>query len=321
VELFAPACRSNSAKVPGLHFLPAGPRGNRTASNLSILGILLGTLILFASPLRAAVSLSFHDDRYIQIVAAPFLCVFLIYWERAEIFSKARFSPRAGIPLLSLATVFCLAVIHAPSFKNESSKLPLSVMAIVLVWIAAFILCYGPRSFKSALFPLCCLFLTIPVPPAVMDRMTIGLQHASAATSYAILRLVGIPVFRQGMTFLLPGLSVQVAPECSGIRSCLVFLIVAAMASYVCLQTGWRRLALIVLTVPIAILKNAVRIVVISSLSAYVNRAVLDSPLHHQGGPVFALVGLALFVPLLCALQRSENRRSRSNTGLRRVSG
>jgi exosortase len=295
-------------------------RGNRTKRNLSTFGILLATLILFSSPLRAAVSLSFHDDRYFQIIVAPFLCMFLIYWERAEIFSKARFSPRAGIPLLSLAALLCLAFVHRLSLNNQSTNLPLAVLAIILVWMAAFILCYGTRSFKIALFPLCCLFLMVPVPPAFMDRIAVGLQHASAATSYAILRLVGIPVFRQGMTFLLPGLRIEIAPECSGIRSCLVFMIAAVMASHVCLRSGWRKLALIVLTVPIAIFKNAVRIVVISSMSAYVNRAFLDSPLHRYGGPVFALVGLALFVPLLLALQRSENRRSGSETELKRVS-
>ncbi len=67
--------------------------------------------------------------------------------------------------------------------------------------------------------------------------------------------------------------------------------------------------------VPIAIFKNAVRIVTISSLSVYVDRTIIDGPLHHKGGPVFAIVDLAIFVPLLIALQRSETR-SRTSTGV-----
>lgn len=285
-------------------------RENWTLRNLSIVGILLSTVTLFWSTLTTVVSLSFQDDRYFQIAAAPLLCVFLIYWARNEIFSKAQFSPRAGIPLLSLALLLCFAPLHRLSPSNKRAGLLLAVFAIILVWMAAFILCYGTRSFKIAFFPLCCLFLMIPVPPGLMDRITVGLQHASAATSFAILRMIGIPVFRQGMTFLLPGLSIEVAPECSGIRSCLAFVMVGILAGRVFLRSGWRTLALIVLTIPIAIFKNAVRIVVISSLSAYVDRGIIDGPLHHRGGPVFALVGIALFVPLLLALQRSEMRGS-----------
>ncbi len=204
-------------------------------------------------------------------------------------------------------------LIYLPPFRNETARLPLEIVAVVLVWMAAVGLCCGMTSFRVALFPLCCLLFMVPLPLTVIDRITIGLQHASAAASYAILRLVGVPVFRQGMTFVLPGVSIEIAPECSGIRSCLAFTLAAVVASHVCLRSGWRKLALIVLTIPIAIFKNAVRIVVISWMSVYIDKGFLDSPLHHQGGPVFALVGLALFVPLLFALQRSETPAQEKN--------
>jgi len=69
------------------------------------------------------------------------------------------------------------------------------------------------------------------------------------------------------MLLQLRGLTVEVAKECSGIRSCVVFVIVAIVASRVCLRSVWAQWALIVSMIPIAIFKNAVRIVVISTLS------------------------------------------------------
>jgi exosortase len=201
-----------------------------------------------------------------------------------------------------------LVLLRHPASSDKSRSLVAVLFAVILVWMAAFVLCYGARSFKAALFPFCCLFLMIPIPPAWMDGITVALQHGSADVSYALLRLIGIPVFRQGMMFSLPGLDIQVAPECSGIRACLVFVMMAILMSRVYLRSNWRRWALVIMTIPIAIFKNAVRIVILSSLSVYVNRTVLDSPLHHSGGPVFALIGLALFVPLLYALQKSEIR-------------
>jgi len=66
------------------------------------------------------------------------------------------------------------------------------------------------------------------------------------------------------------------------------------------------RLALVVSTIPIAIFKNAIRISVIASLSAYVNRAFLYGRVHHYGGLVFTPLGVVLFVALLAGLQRYE---------------
>jgi exosortase len=207
----------------------------------------------------------------------------------------------------------CLTVIHRQPPIQEAAGMAPILFAIVLVWMAAFLLFYGIQSFRKALFALCCLFLMIPVPPELMERMTVALQHGSAATSFQILRLMGIPVFREGMTFMVPGLSIQVAPECSGIHSWLAFVMVAILAARVCLRSPWRILALIASTVPVAIFKNAVRIVTISTLTAYVDRTIIDGPLHHRGGPVFAIVDLAIFVPLLIAFQRSETRSRRLN--------
>ena len=140
-----------------------------------------------------------------------------------------------------------------------------------------------------------------------MDWIAAGLQHGSATVSYEILRVSGIPVFRHGMLFSLPGLDFEVAPECSGIRSSLAMMMVAIIAGYAYLRSGWARLALILLTVPIALFKNAVRIVTISMLGAYVDRVFVDGPFHHQyGGLVFTIVGVTLFVAVLTGLQGIE---------------
>ena len=278
-------------------------------------GVLLTTTILFWSSLWTVLNLSISDDRYLPIALAPLMCLFLMYWERPRIFPSSRFWPRIGIPLLSAAMLFglTLSILRPPA--NDGTGLVSTIFAVVLMWMAGFILCFGPDSSKNAFFPLCCLFLMIPISPALMDWMTAELQQGSAATSFHILRFMGIPVFREGMTFMLPGLSIKVAPECSGIHSWLAFVIVAILATRVCLRSRWMMFALVALTIPIAIFKNAVRIVAISSLTVYVDRSVISGPIHHNGGPLFALVDLAIFVPLLIGFQRFEIRSRRAGDG------
>ncbi len=126
---------------------------NRIMLSLLNMGILLSTATLFRRPLEAVSRLSLHDDRYIEILAAPILCLLLICWERTRIFSNARFSPRAGIPLVSVGVLLaCLTLVHRPSAPDEYGELELAIFAIVFIWMAAFVLCFGTRSLEAPSF-------------------------------------------------------------------------------------------------------------------------------------------------------------------------
>lgn len=264
--------------------------------NLILLAACLLTLAFFGPVLKTIVLLGIHDDRYLQIVVAPLACGVLLFVERTDIFSCAGGSRKAAIPLLAAAVLLALP-----------AALPLAVLSMILLWMAAFVGCWGAQSFRLGLYPLSCLLLMIPLPSAWMDRVTVFLQHGSAATAYRILRLVGMPVFRHDMVFSLPGLDFEVGAECSGIHSSLALLMIALVAGYLCLRSGWSRAALLILTVPIALLKNAIRIVTITVLAARVDRAFIDGPFHHRyGGVVFSTVAVALFVLVLAGLQRAE---------------
>jgi exosortase/archaeosortase family protein len=74
------------------------------------------------------------------------------------------------------------------------------------------------------------------------------------------------------------------------------------------LRSNYSRICLIVLTVPIAILKNAVRIVTISWLGTYVSTDFFFGTLHRHGGLPFSLLALALMLPLVYVLRRLEAR-------------
>ena len=82
--------------------------------------------------------------------------------------------------------------------------------------------------------------------------------------------------------FALPALAIEVAEECSGIRSSLALLITGLLAGHMLLRTPWTRTALMAAIVPIAIMKNAVRIVVLTLRSTYVDRGFITSS---EGSP------------------------------------
>ena len=107
---------------------------------------------------------------------------------------------------------------------------------------------------------------------------------------------------------LLPGVTIEVAKECSGIRSSMALFITCVFAAHLFLRTPWKKLILVLLSIPLALLKNGVRIVTLTLLSIYVDPSFLTGRLHKQGGFIFFLLALAMLAPVLKLLEKSEHR-------------
>jgi exosortase len=184
----------------------------------------------------------------------------------------------------------------------------LAVFSFVIVLLGGFVLSYGSKAFRAALFPLCFLLLMIPIPGFLSERIVLALQRGSAEVTYALFKLSGVPVFRQGFTFSLAGVTIEVAQECSGIRSSLALFITSLLAGHVFLRSTWRRIFLSVFAIAMGIVKNGVRIVTLSLLGVYVDSRFLTGSIHHRyGGTVFTPLALAVLVPVLWLLQKSES--------------
>jgi exosortase len=121
--------------------------------------------------------------------------------------------------------------------------------------------------------------------------------------------LTGTPAYRiSDVVFALPGLTIEVAEACSGIRSTLGIFIVTTLAAYLSLRSRWKRTVLVLLVIPISLLKNAVRIVTLSLLAIHLDMGFITGNLHHEGGIFFMMFGLCLMYPVLILLMRSEKK-------------
>jgi len=187
-----------------------------------------------------------------------------------------------------------------------SGNLTVAAGALVLLWIGEFIFCYGITSFRNAGFSFLFLLLIVPIPSVFLDNVVAALQAGSAQLSYLLFRMAGVPILRHGMVMSLPGVDIEVAAECSGIRSSMALFVASAVISRMLLRTSWARILTMLCVGPIGIFRNAVRIVCISLLGMYVDRGFLFGSLHHHGGLPFSLVGFAFLIPLVFLLRRWE---------------
>jgi exosortase len=269
-------------------------------------GLFLLTLAAFSAPLTRLVRFSIAEEHYSHILVLPLVSACLLVVERRKIFSHLGTCWRGGLALIGAGALFWVLGRGRVASASENDQLCVTMLALVLVWLGSFVLCYGLRAARMALFPLLFLFLMVPIPDFLLDRIIFGLQAGSADVSHMVFELVGVPVLRTGFIFTLPGVTIEVAKECSGIRSSLALIIAGLLAGHLFLRSPWTRAALLLASLPLLIVKNGIRIVTLVLLSVYVDPGFLSGSLHHQGGTVFFLVALALLAPILRLLEKSE---------------
>ena len=106
----------------------------------------------------------------------------------------------------------------------------------------------------------------------------------------------------------IPGLTLEVAKECSGIRSSWVLFITSLLASHLFLRTRWRQTVLVAFVIPLGILRNGFRIAVVGLLCVHVGPHMIDSVIHRRGGPLFFALSLVPLYLLLWWLRHQEQQ-------------
>ena len=209
---------------------------------------------------------------------------------------------------MSLFLAGVALVLLARFYGASSDVLTIRAAAIVVLWIAGFAFFYGRGALHAALFPLLFLGFAIPIPVALLDTAIQVLKSGSTELVAGLFTLTGTPYHRDGFVFSLPNFVIEVADECSGIRSSIALLLTSLLAGHIFLNTWWKKALLAAMILPLAIIKNGIRIVSLSLLAEHVDAGYLTGQLHHEGGIVFFLLTLGILAPFFILLQRSELR-------------
>jgi len=279
----------------------------RLRSHLCFVLIGIASLVLFRAPLQAIVSLSLTDNRYSYIVLIPAISAFTLWLERGRIFSRTAFTPGTG--LLCLGSSLALYAVAQTLHLDLNYRASVNMLFILLVSAAAFVVSYGVQALKAAKFSLLLLLLVVPIPSSLMDKIITGLQWGSAEATFILFKGAGVPMFRDGIKFELPRIGIEIAKECSSIHSACALFITGLLVGHLFMRTLLAKFCLSVLTVPIAMLTNAVRIVTIWFLATEVNEGFMYGDLHRNGGILFSLVSLSILMSFLFLLRKLERRR------------
>jgi exosortase C (VPDSG-CTERM-specific) len=277
--------------------------------------IYLGILTLACyGPLLALIRYALKEELHSHILLIPLVSIYLVSLKRDSLPQDRRGSVGGAVAGAVIFAGAAVAVYFGPVLMGGAPLVHHAVMVqtaacYALLLVAGGFLFLGTSWMRRLIFPFALLVFMVPLPDFMVAGFENFLMRASAEVAHRFFQWTGMPVFRSGQVMELPGMTLEVAPECSGIRSTLVLFITSLIASYMFLSSPWHRGVLVALVIPLGILRNAIRVLVIGLLCVYVGPEMIDHWIHHHGGPLFFAASL---VPLFLTAAWFRHRETRA---------
>jgi exosortase C (VPDSG-CTERM-specific) len=275
----------------------------------------LGLMLCFLFPLWKLAGFAAGSELYSYILLIPCISFYLV-WQKGHHLPPAFVSAR-GMAVGFLAAGVLVLAAYWLALRPRLRLVEDDYLAVMMI---AFLLCFlgicgwflGRQFLRANAFALGFLIFLVPIPTAAIRGIDTFLQYGSAEVAWGFFMITGTSFLQDGLVFQLPGITLQIAPECSGIHSSLVLFITSLLASYFFLRTPWKRAVFIAAVIPLAILRNGFRVFTIGELCVHVGPHMINSPIHRKGGPIFFALSLVPLFILLVFLQKSERTGGRS---------
>ena len=230
------------------------------------------------------------DPNYSHGLLVPFISIYFA-WQQRQKLEQLEIKPaNSGIFLIIFALLVLFAGVAAQEYFSKRSSFVFLLAGIVLFQ-------FGWQWLKSLALPIGFLFFMIPLPYIVYDAMAFPLKLFVAKFSVISLKLMGVVVWREGNIIMFPQTVLEVADACSGLRSLMSLLALGVALAVFSQNKLSRRVLLVFLTIPIAILTNMLRVIGTGFLAQYYGAAAAEGFFHEFAGMgVFVLAMVMLFV-------------------------
>ena len=235
-----------------------------------------------------------EESYYSHAVLVPFISAFVVWLKRKQILD----TPISPSALGYLMIVPCLAVFivmtWAGGYSIQGLVLPVILGGLVLVFL-------GRRMAKVLRFPVGYLFFMAVLPGDVLTKLSFRIQMISTVGATWILNLIGLDAVREGAQINLPNIEVMVGAPCSGFRMLISLFAFAVLLAYMKEGPMWGRASMVIVTLPLSVILNSLRVFMIAMVGEYWGSDVMRSFHDYSGYIVLALafVVLSLFARLV----------------------
>jgi len=185
----------------------------------------------------------------------PFVVLILFWWKRKELLALSLRVWWPGMLLLAVALV-----LHLLGYLVQQPRV--SIVALFVGLYGLMGLAWGPAWLHASFFPFVLFVFCVPfgsLGESVTFPLRVLVTKISVGVAHGVL---GIDVIRDGSLIFDSQRSFQydVAPACSGIRSLVSLLALTTIYGFISFKAGWKRLLMMAVAIPLAVVGNTVRI-------------------------------------------------------------
>ncbi len=258
--------------------------------------------LLYYEPLRSLVHQWNQDPNYSHGFLVPLVSAYYLWDRRAELSGTPVTGPH---PLGWLLVIGSMGLYILGRMGDEMFTVRLSLLGV----LSGIVLLLGGKEWFGKLrFPIFYLLFMIPLPYFLYNEIAVPLKLFAAKVSTAALHIMHYTLLREGNVLHLPGLTLEVADACSGMRSLVSVLALAAAVGWFFHKKGTYRVLLLALGVPIAIGVNVFRIIATGILAHHFGPQMAQGFFHEFAGLMIFGVALALLFTASFVLGRWERR-------------
>jgi exosortase len=268
----------------------ASPGHASRAQAVAAASVFVAAAVVVYAPILYYMALHWRDSDYSHgYLIVPLSLYFA--WERRYQLAQAEVSSSAwGIPVLALGALTLAVGRLGVELMNMRVSFVLTLIGLVLLLL-------GRPVFRVLAFPLCFLFLMVPLPQSLVNVIAFPLQLVAADFAVNTLYLMGIPALREGNVIHLANTQLFVAEACSGLRSLMALITIGVIFAYFFRKDLIERIIIVLSAIPIAILVNALRVALTGVLSHRFGEEVALGAVHEfQGLFTFGLAFLLLLL-------------------------
>jgi exosortase len=216
-------------------------------------GVLL--VLWYAPVLQLLIRDWLNDDDMGHGFFVPLVAGYIVWLSREELLQLKLEPSRWGLVVVVVAGLQLIAATLGVEFFLARTSFVLALAGVVLTlggWVLL----------RALAFPLILLLFMIPLPAIIFNQITFPLQLLASQLAEISLSAIGIPVLRDGNILELPNQRLSVVEACSGIRSLLSLSFLSLVYAFFFDERPWMRWALLICTIPIAIIANAGRVTI-----------------------------------------------------------
>ena len=223
-------------------------------------------------------------------ILIPLISLYFL-WEQKNILANTRI--RSYWPILPVLVLFILISLYG--ILGSSGNVAMPALPILIILFSIF--CFGLEFLKKAALPLCFLIFMIPLPASLDRTIGVFLKSISSDVGGLLLRALGYSVYVSGNVIDLGVTKLQVVDACSGLRFVFPLLALGVVYSKFFEKVFWKQVVCVLITVPIAILTNILRIAIAGILTYSFGSEMAEGFFHDfQGWVIFMVAFVFLFL-------------------------